>query len=77
MPIVSCGYSSHLRLIPDLGKCFSGHSDGSKWIFGFLVHHVLQQIFEENNTFGNWMYYSVKGFLVTPSLHQKHTSSDK
>ena len=26
MSVVSCDYSSHLRLIPDLGECFSGHS---------------------------------------------------
>ena len=41
-----------LSTIPDLGKGFSGHPDCSKWIFGLLVHHLLQQVFQENNTFG-------------------------
>ena len=70
MSVVSCGHSSHLRLIPDLGKCFSGHSNCPKWILRFLVYHFLQQVFQEYNTLGYWMYYSVKCFVVTPSLHQ-------
>lgn len=77
MSIVSCVYSCHLRLIPDLGKCFSSHPDCPKWpkfannlIFGHLVYHFLQQIFQEYNTLGYWMYHSVKSLIVTPSLHQ-------
>ena len=67
---------SDLSAIPDFGKCFSGNSDGSKCVFGFFVYHLLQQIFQENNTFGDWMYQCVKSFFVTPSLHQC-TSQEK
>lgn len=57
-----------LGAVPDLEQYFSGHSDCAKWIFLFLVHHLLEQVLQENDTFGNGMYDSVQGSVVTPSL---------
>lgn len=48
--------------------CFSSHSELFQTGFEFPAYYFLQDVFQEDHTFGEWMYDCVKSSVVAPSL---------